>query len=296
MVKQLIVTADDYGLAQSVNEAIEGCFANGVVRATCVMANMPEYAQAAALKQRFPQHSVGIHWNLTQGRPVLSPSSVSSLVRADGSFYPSLRARWLRRQVRALEIRAELTAQYERYLTVAGAPDFWNTHQNVHVFPGIFQIFVELGRELGIGAMRSHRRFTVPSSGSTSVYHLRHPGFWIKGQVIAQWSRRAAERGMRMPDGRIYMPGYAAGVTSLQDVLRRIRWQRVASALELVIHPATKVDARLFGGLTQSRVREYQVFSDPRLPHLLRRAGIQPVGFDALNGRPSAREKIVSHG
>jgi chitin disaccharide deacetylase len=297
MVKQLIVTADDYGLAQSVNDAIEGCFQSGVVRAACVMTNMPEYAQVAALKRRFPQHSVGIHWNLTQGWPVLSPSAVPSLVRKDGTFSPSLRGRWLRGQVRVAEIRAELTAQYERYYRAAGVPDFWNTHQNFHVFPGIFQVCVELGRELDIPCMRSHRRFTVPCGRSSLAYHMGHAGFWVKGQVIARWSRAAERRGVLMPAGRIHTPGYAAGAESLVEVLRRIDWSGVrGSALELVIHPATAVDAKLFGGLTESRVREYQTFRDPQLKYLLQGAGVNPVGFDVLDAGEARREKVTSHG
>jgi hypothetical protein len=296
MVKQLIVTADDYGLAQPVNDAVEACFESGVVRATCVMTNMPVYAQAAALRRRFPQHSLGIHWNLTQGRPVLSPTLVPSLVGGDGTFLPSLRGRWLRGQARPAEIRAELTAQYERFCAVAGAPDFWNTHQNVHVYPGIFQLVVELGRRLGIKAMRSHRRFTVPADCSELAYNLAHPGFWVKGRVIARWSRDAARRGMLMPDGRLHMPGYATGAVPPLEILRRAEWPRVRSALEWVIHPANRVEARLFGALTQSRVREYQTFSDPRLKHVLQRIGVAPVGFDALSEGEALPEKIISHG
>jgi predicted glycoside hydrolase/deacetylase ChbG (UPF0249 family) len=296
MVKQLIVTADDYGLAQPVNDAIEACFASGVVRATCVMTNMPHYAQVAALKRRFPHHSIGIHWNLTQGRPVLSPSAVPSLVRGDGTFYPSLRGKWLRGQVRGAEVRAELTAQYERYCAAAGVPDFWNTHQNVHVFPGIFQLCVELGRELNIDCMRSHRRFIVPLAHSALAYHMRHPAFWAKGQVIARWSRQAEARGVLMPDGRINSLGYSIGMTSLQEILSRIAWEDVRCALELAIHPATQVDEKLFGRLTESRVREYQTFHDAQVKQLLKRAGIAPVGFDVLRPGQASHGKEVSHG
>ena len=41
MSQRLIITADDYGLCEQVNQAIEECLSAGTVRATCVMANMP---------------------------------------------------------------------------------------------------------------------------------------------------------------------------------------------------------------------------------------------------------------
>ena len=150
MSQRLIITADDYGLCQPVNQAIEECIDAGSVRATCVMANMPAYGAAESLRKKFPQSSLGIHWNLTQGRPILLACELPTLVDGNGSFFkPSeLRRRWRFRQVNENEIRAELKAQFDRLMDIAGPLDFWNTHQNSHVYPGLFQTFVNLGREL----------------------------------------------------------------------------------------------------------------------------------------------------
>jgi predicted glycoside hydrolase/deacetylase ChbG (UPF0249 family) len=41
LTRRVIVTADDYGMCDSVNQAIEACLHAGTVRATCVMINMP---------------------------------------------------------------------------------------------------------------------------------------------------------------------------------------------------------------------------------------------------------------
>jgi predicted glycoside hydrolase/deacetylase ChbG (UPF0249 family) len=292
MNKQLIVTGDDYGLCESVNIAIEECLATGVMQATCVMANMPEHAQSARLKGKFPNCSVGIHWNLTQGRPVLDPALVRSLVDSDGRFLPFSRRAWLARRMNLMELRAELRAQYDRFRAVAGEADFWNTHQNVHVFPGMFQLCVQLAKELKIPAMRSHVRFTVPFGSSECGYHIRHPAYWIKGQVIARWSKQAEATGMLMPDGRIYMPGYDAGRHSFVEALDRIRWSDVAHAVEYVIHPAIRVETGLFGMLTQSRLAEYESFRQPQLKDFLAQRGVRLVGYEAL--RPAGR--VVSNG
>jgi predicted glycoside hydrolase/deacetylase ChbG (UPF0249 family) len=150
MNRRLIITADDYGMCDAVNDAIEECLVSGAVRATCVMMNMPVYNRAARLRQQFAQASVGIHWTLTQGRPVLPPSQVPTLVGNNGDFQPSsvLRRRWATGRVRLSEIKAELRAQVARFCDIAGKPDFWNTHQNFHVFPGLFKACVALGQEL----------------------------------------------------------------------------------------------------------------------------------------------------
>ena len=282
MIKQLIVTGDDYGLCPAVNDAIEECLAAGAMRATCVMANMPSSAGAVSLRTKFPQSSIGVHWNLTQGRPVLEPGRVATLVNADGEFSGSLRRQWLMRRLDIIEVRAELRAQYERFRALAGAADFWNSHQDVHVFPGLFQLFVELGNDLRIPAMRCHERFTLPMHGSASAYHLRHPSYWAKGYVIRHWSARARAAGVRMPDGRVNLPGYQAGKYTPAVLVDRLNWRKVHNAVELVIHPAKELDPRL-GALTESRLREHKLFCDPRLVGQLERAGLRLVGFEALD-------------
>src|SRR5262245_27469863 len=104
------------------------------------MVNIPACEAAATLPNRFSQCSVGVHWTLTQGRPVLSPTVLPSLVNSSGEFHniEEFRSRWLLGRIRREEIRSELQAQHDRLVQLAGPPDFWNTHENVHVLPGLF--------------------------------------------------------------------------------------------------------------------------------------------------------------
>jgi predicted glycoside hydrolase/deacetylase ChbG (UPF0249 family) len=284
MTQRLIITADDFGLCKSVNQAIEECLAAGTVRATCVMANMPAHEAAHFLRKRYPQSSIGIHWNVTQGRPVLSADKVPSLVDREGRFYASseLRRRWWSGRVRRDELQAELRAQFERLSELIGFPDFWNTHQNVHVFPGLFRTFADFGEQLGMTAMRSHRRFTVPPGETALRYHLKHPRYWIKGQVISCWSARAVLRGAIMPDARVYAPGYSSPEKMVDEVARRLPWHKVKTVVEVVIHPAAEVVEALFGSLTQSRLAEHETFKKPALRNRLQELGVETVGFDAL--------------
>ena len=286
MKKQIIITGDDYGLCAPVNRAIEECLSAGTMGATCVMANMAHYTDAANLRRKFPGRSIGIHWNITQGSPVLKPAAVASLVGNDGLLSRELRRRWLARQVSRSELRAELHAQYQRFAAVAGPADFWNTHQNSHVFPGLFQFFVEVATELNIPAMRSHRRFTVPKGKGLTRYLLTHPDYWLKGQVIARWSAAAEARGMRMPDGRIYLPGHSAEPSLLQEFAERLPWQKISTAFEWVVHPATSIEDKVLGGLTESRRREYELLRQPTIAGALSSLGIQCVSFAALTSAP----------
>jgi predicted glycoside hydrolase/deacetylase ChbG (UPF0249 family) len=283
---KLIITADDYGMCASVNEAIDNCLEVGAVSATCVMINMPECHPATRLKERFPSCSVGIHWNLTQGRPVLDTSQSSPLVGSAGSFAGAgaLRKSWLRRRIDGAAIIEELDAQYTAFTKLLGKPDFWNTHENVHVLPGLFQLFVALGRELKIPAMRCHRRLTIPRETSPGFHNLTHPAYWVKGKIIDRWARAAENNGVLMPRARLYTPGYnGTGIEKLPEIISRVAWEGLDGPLEIVVHPATAVDETLFGSLTTSRIHEFNALKQPELPRTLNRAGIEIVSFKSLH-------------
>jgi hypothetical protein len=285
----MIITADDYGMGASVNEGIEACLAAGTVRSVCVMTNMPDAGGAAHLRERFPGVSVGLHWTLTTGEPCAEPSRVPSLVDASGRFHPAreLRRRWSAKQIDPHEIELELAAQHDRLCALAGPPDFWNTHQNIHVWPGHFQFITRFATTLGLPAMRSHVRHTVPKHGGVVLHAMAHPGYHLKGLMIRRWSRWAAQMGMAMPAGLIYLPGHPGGRTAIEQVASRLRFPTDGAPLELVIHPATGTESEHFGSLTSSRVVEHQYFSQPRTAERLAALGIDLVGFDALLGAAS---------
>ena len=127
----------------------------------------------------------------------------------------------------------------------------------------------------------------MPARGSVAAYHARHPAYWLKGHIIRRWSSEARAAGTRMPAGRLYLLGYQPGSYTLTVLLERVDWRNVGAALELVIHPAKKIDANLFGSLTESRLREYEAFRNPKLLASLKQGGIRLVGFDALGSSSS---------
>ena len=85
-MKKILITADDYGMCQPVDTAIDECIAAGLVTTTNVILNMETLNNAKTLKTRFPHISVGIHWNVTTGKPLLETEQISTLVDENGIF------------------------------------------------------------------------------------------------------------------------------------------------------------------------------------------------------------------
>ena len=76
-MKRLIITADDFGAARQVNDAVEAAHRGGVLTAASLMVAAPEAADAITRARRLPSLRVGLHLTLLQGRPALPPSAAS---------------------------------------------------------------------------------------------------------------------------------------------------------------------------------------------------------------------------
>lgn len=282
-MKKLIITADDYGMSQAVNTAIDAGIAAGLITSTNVMTNMPFYQEAVKLKEN-PNISVGLHWVLACGKPVLPKEEIPSLVAPDGSFYPypEFRSRVRRKQISFQEIKKELVAQYQRYVALMGQPDYWNTHENTHVDFGVYALFVKTAVELGIRRMRSHQRIYVPESQTDAL----QPLMWrivepLKASLLSCWQGNAHRRGIASPEGLIVCLNNS-DVNRLEYVFSHIQWKKHELG-EYVIHPAAGNDSPFFGKIVDQRIREYEMFTSEETKVLFAQNGIELVSFSDVS-------------
>lgn len=160
MSKKLIINADDYGISNEVNDAIESLINAGKLLDVSVIANAWPCEQAAAFLKKNPQCSVGVHLNVVEG-VALSPSDgVKILMGSHGQFVNlrQLFTRWMRSPIavsRAVETewRAQIELLSRDGLTITHA----DSHQHVHGFPPFWRILTGLCREYGIPAVRVPR-------------------------------------------------------------------------------------------------------------------------------------------
>ena len=80
---RLIINADDFGLSKSITDGIIEGIKGGYITSTSIMANMEyaEYAVKEAIKNNI--NCIGLHINLTIGKPVLKNSNLTD---EDGVF------------------------------------------------------------------------------------------------------------------------------------------------------------------------------------------------------------------
>ncbi|HXC07825.1 MAG TPA: hopanoid biosynthesis-associated protein HpnK [Steroidobacteraceae bacterium] len=156
-MKRLIVTADDFGAAREVNDAVEAAHRGGILTAASLMVGAPAAADAIARARRMPGLRVGLHLVLVEGRPVLPASAVTHLVDRNGAFRSDMAALGAHisfsRRAR-LELAAEITAQFEAFRATGLTLDHCNAHKHFHLHPVVGRLMAAIGARFGLRATR----------------------------------------------------------------------------------------------------------------------------------------------
>lgn len=156
-MKQLIVNADDFGLHETINLGIIKGYTKGCITSTSIMAGAPAFEHAAALAAEHLRLGIGVHLTLVGGAPVAEPGRISSLIDGDGllcSSYPVFLKKFCFSGIRLEEVKLELTAQVEKVIAAGITITHLDSHQHMHVVPGIIDVVIDIAKQFNIRALR----------------------------------------------------------------------------------------------------------------------------------------------
>lgn len=159
----LIINGDDYGMNERCSLAIAQALSDGLITNATMMATGDYFEEAAAIavKRGFADR-LGIHMNLTEGRPLTSEITSTELFVRNGYFHKDYLSN--PRQLTSAERSAvthELEAQTERILQ-AGIPlSRADSHHYIHTFLHIAPIAAQVCRANGIRRIRINRTFNT---------------------------------------------------------------------------------------------------------------------------------------
>ncbi len=156
-MKQLIINADDFGLHPSINEGIIEGYTKGLITSTTLMAGAPYFDDAIRLAKAHPRLGVGVHLTRVAAEPVADPDTIPTLLDDNRQFYADYGAfikRYGKGKVSMEEVRREFDAQIARVMESGIAITHFDSHQHLHVLPGIREVAIELAQKYQIHAMR----------------------------------------------------------------------------------------------------------------------------------------------
>jgi hopanoid biosynthesis associated protein HpnK len=272
----LIVTADDFGAATAVNEAVEQAHVRGVLTAASLMVGAPAAADAVARAKRLPELRVGLHLVLVEGRPVSDPAAVPDLIGPDGAFRKDM-ARlgadiFFRPAVRR-QMAAEVLAQFEAYAATGLPLDHVNAHKHFHLHPSVLDAMLRIGRRFGLSAVRAP---IEPHAVLEAVERTPRPAAaWIAGPWAQACRRRLRRAGVRAPD-QVFGLAWSGAMTAprLAGVIGRLP----PGLSEIYLHPAA-AEAYLGSAPGYRYLEEFQALVDPEVATVVRRAGLRLGGF-----------------
>jgi hopanoid biosynthesis associated protein HpnK len=236
-LRNLVVTADDFGASREVNDAVEETHRNGILTAASLMVAAPSAADAVARARNMPRLRVGLHLVLVDGRPILPAASVPDLVDAEGNFRNDMAragaAMFFREKV-ARQLEEEIAAQFEAFRATGIAIDHVNAHKHFHLHPTIAALMLKIGRSFGLKAAR------VPLEPRAVLRRVEHVGASPVSAITAPFARRLRRRftraGIAAPD-QVFGLAWSGAMTAPR--LRGLIENLPDGLSEIYLHPAT---------------------------------------------------------
>ena len=213
MSARIVLHADDFGLNAAVTGGIVRGFAHGLLTSTSLLAGAPYAAQAIAAWKRLvavhvagelpsavTRHALGdvgqpfdlgVHLNLTQGRPLTGDRYPASLLDRQGRFPGIFRlfARLHRRHNAFVyaAVQAEMAAQIAFVVDHGLQPTHLNGHQYVELLPQVAGLLPELLARFDIPTMRVAAE---PALAHTTLWHEFRLPSWLLAVVKQHYAKR----------------------------------------------------------------------------------------------------------
>jgi len=291
-LKRLIVTADDFGAAREVNDAVETAHRGGILTAASLMVSAPAAADAVARARRMPSLHVGLHLVLVEGRPTLPASAVPHLVDENGLFRSNMAAlgavMFFNSQARR-ELAAEITAQFEAFRATGLSLDHCNAHKHFHLHPVIGRLMVAIGRRFGLRAAR------IPLEPRQVLKRIEPQTPSTPALLTAPFARPLRRRfraaGLLAPDS-VFGLQWSGQMTKarLSGLLRNLP----DGLSEIYLHPATGPFA---GAAPGYRYREeFDALMAPEIVAACRDSALRLGGFSDFLVVQTAIRSGASHG
>lgn len=263
MPRHLIVTADDFGLHDSVNEAVEIASRAGTLNAASLMVAGPAAGDAIRRAHNLPSLRVGLHVVLTDGWATLDPQLIPSLADADGRMRNEMVLTAVR--IFALpaargQIEAEIRAQFAAFARSGLQLDHVNTHKHFHTHPTILSTLLRVARDYGSPALRVPDEpfwFAARAGAGAGLNNtLMRP--WI-----AYMKRRLRAAGVVHND---HIFGIAGSGAMSEDRLLEIVGRLPPGVSEIYMHPATNSGSAVAASMSEYRhAEELAALLSPRV-------------------------------
>jgi hopanoid biosynthesis associated protein HpnK len=239
-VRSIIYSADDFGLTEGVNEAVELANRKGLLTQASLMVAAPAAADAVRRARALPGLHVGLHLVLVDGDALLGHAKLPHITGPDGKFgkdQAALGIKYFFSPAARRELRAEIRAQFEAFAATGLPLHHADAHKHMHLHPTVARIMIETGREFGLTRIR------VPAEPPAVLKACgERPG--LADHALFAWSRvLRAQAGQMAAADQVFGLKWSGHMTAGR--VRRLLQHLPEGRSEIYFHPATRRDPLL---------------------------------------------------
>jgi len=297
--RYLIVNADDFGASEAITSGIIQAWKEGIVTSTSAQVNLPGAVERIrAAHAANPALPIGLHLDITEGKPVLPPDQVPSLVDEAGNFYPAETITTHLTEISLTELRAELHAQAELLIQSGVKFDHIDYHNHMLVlYTPFYPLVIELAQEYGVPV-----RQPVPESvygqiqisgGSASAaamqemiwFGVQHPQLAMKmmPDMTPDAFKKQAVRldTLGIPTTNWFVDAFYNNASSANMI--SILGQLPPGVSEMMVHPGLEDQNQEDPSAYSGRLQELEVLTDSAVRDALLTNHIQRIDFTFLS-------------
>ena len=261
-LRRVVLHADDFGMNRAATDGILQGFEHGLLTSTSVLANAPDAERAlqewkrleadrgrgdlpsSAKRSRLGDpdlaFDLGVHLNLTQGRPLTGDRYPAELLDAQGrmpGIFRLFRRLWRGGRRFALAVEDELSRQIQLLLDHGHRPSHLNGHQYVELIPPVARLVPALLEKFRIPAVRVA---VEPTWARSLAWPAVCPTRWLPAAAQQFYARRFRKRmdqiAVSHPDA--LFGTMTAGCVDLPKLRAFLSAGRRFPLAEIVLHPA----------------------------------------------------------
>jgi predicted glycoside hydrolase/deacetylase ChbG (UPF0249 family) len=222
-----LVNADDFAYFPGVSRGIIDAHRKGIVTATGLLANGFSFADDIKMLESNCDLDVGVHLNLTFGRPLTS--NMRAHFYDNGEEFMSKIAfarKYLGGAISTENVRDEWSAQIEKSFGTKLRIWFLNSHEHVHLFPSLFKLAHELGDKYSIPYVRRP---------AARMFETFKPGHFVRSGIVKTLA--AINRSSKKEPELEFLGFGQSGRLTLSYLTKLLRDLRPGRIYELMCHP-----------------------------------------------------------
>jgi len=159
-MKKLIITADDFGLTEKVNNNIIASYKRGAVTAISLLAEGGAFGHAVKCAKENGINKIGAHLSFPEG-------------------YKTFFLKYFTGCIKKEEIYVKFKKQISEIKKAGFTITHLDGHQHIHMAPGVLKIVIKLMKEEGINCVR------FPLENLSLSAKLKDPCGWIRNIILS---------------------------------------------------------------------------------------------------------------